>query len=312
MLLAYIDEIGQTGAFVSPTHARFSDSPAFGYGGFVIPAEAAREFGAYFNKQKRTLFKNEIPEGTDPNRWEKKGSDLLFARVSDDRPQNLRVFRSLISKLDALNGKLFYYAAEKPCGTPKETNTGPREFEAREENAMRETLNRLARHADSGKQQIMVMMDQINEKSRKQRLPVMYAHILGRATEHEDMRRIVEPPMHIDSSLSANIQFADWVCALVKRSIEYQLVPTSRYSWIPKETQLLRDKEIFTFESKLHLFHRAVDDICHSRILLEYRPVIDPLHTSTMNEENRKNLSESGKLHSVNKLEQPTNHAKAP
>lgn len=48
MLLAYIDEIGSTGAFIHPNHNRFSDSPAFGYGGFIIPEESAREFGSYF------------------------------------------------------------------------------------------------------------------------------------------------------------------------------------------------------------------------------------------------------------------------
>ncbi len=47
MLLAYIDEIGSSGAFVHPSHQRFSDSPAFGYGGFIIPEENAREFGAF-------------------------------------------------------------------------------------------------------------------------------------------------------------------------------------------------------------------------------------------------------------------------
>lgn len=37
----------------------------------------------------------------------------------------------------------------------------------------------------------------------------MYAHILGRSSEHKEMRRIIEPPMHLDSELSTNIQFAD-------------------------------------------------------------------------------------------------------
>ena len=48
MLLAYLDEIGAPGAFVSPSHPRFADSPAFGYGGFIIPEDKARVFGAYF------------------------------------------------------------------------------------------------------------------------------------------------------------------------------------------------------------------------------------------------------------------------
>mgnify|MGYP002040616028 CR=1 FL=1 len=44
MLLAYLDEIGAPGAFVHPSHNRYADSPAFGYGGFVLPEGAAREF----------------------------------------------------------------------------------------------------------------------------------------------------------------------------------------------------------------------------------------------------------------------------
>ena len=210
MLLAYIDEIGQTGAFVHPRHKRFSDSPAFGYGGFLIPEDKARDFGAYFAHSKQQLCKHEISKGTDPNQWEKKGSDLLYALVYEERRQNLRVLGSLISKLRNLGGQLFYYAEEKPLGTPKETNCGPDEFKGREESAMRESLNRLARAADANDESVLVLMDQINEKSRKRRLPAMYAHILGRASWHEEMRRIVEPPMHIDSQLSANIQFADW------------------------------------------------------------------------------------------------------
>lgn len=142
---------------------------------------------------------------------------------------------------------------------------------------MRETLNRLARFADLQSEQILVLMDQINEKSRQQRLPIMYSHILGRATKHEDMRRIIEPPMHVDSSLSANIQFADWICALVKRAIEYQLVEQSRYGWLTKVNDLNKVRGNFTHESKLHLYERSIGDLHHSDILRTRREVIDPI-----------------------------------
>lgn len=290
MLLAYLDEIGATGAFVSPTHPRFNDSPAFGYGGFVIPENKAREFGARFASAKKNLFKNEIPEDQDPGRWEKKGASLLYARVLEERPQNLRVLKSLIRTLRGMGGYLFYYADEKPVGTPKQTNTGPAEFELREQLAMQEALNRIARHADKTDESVMVMMDQINEKSRKQRLPQMYAHILGRATDFEEMRRIIEPPMHIDSTLSANIQFADWVCALVKRSIETQLVADSRYEWITQAPQLKAVRGAFTYESKLHLYEREIVDLVHSEILDPKRPMIaDP---SMISSENRRRLEQ--------------------
>lgn len=274
MLLAYLDEIGAPGPFIHPKHQRYADSPAFGYGGFIIPAEQARSFGALFAKTKRELFAPSIPEGTDPSQWEKKGSDLLYAKVFEERRENLRILGSLISNLRQSNGELFYYADEKPIGGPKETNCGPAERIEREQNAMKEALNRIARHADRQQQFVMVMMDQINEKVRKQRLADMSAHIYGRAMRYEEMRRILEPPMHIDSKLSSNIQFADWVCALVKRAIEYQLVKDSRYSWIPDASQLAPAKGAFTYDSKLHLFQRATEDLHHSQIMFRERPVI--------------------------------------
>ncbi|MFG6302568.1 DUF3800 domain-containing protein, partial [Corynebacterium hesseae] len=285
LLLAYLDEIGSPGAFVHPSHKKFSDSPAFGYGGFVIPEDNARQFGAFFAERKKQFFQNDIPDNVDPGRWERKGADLLFAKAYDERPQNLRLLGSLISKLRQLNGNLFYYAEEKPIGTPKETNCGPNEFRQREETSMRESLNRLANHAHSLDQSMLVLMDQINEKSRIQRLPVMYAHILGRATEHKEMRRLIEPPMHIDSKLSSNIQFADWVCALVKRAVEYQLVEDSRYSWIPFASQLSAARGAFTYESKLHLCGRSISDLHHSEIIYAERPVIDFLNVSQENRE---------------------------
>lgn len=274
-LLAYIDEIGQPGAFMSLDHPRYNESPAFGYAGFVIPLERAREFGALFTKKKNQLFPSESAKAEHSGRWEKKGAELIYAKVISERKQNLRVLGSLISGLRKVGGNLFYYAEEKPVGSPKELNTGRREFAERESVAMQETLNRLARHANSCDEPLLVMMDQINEKSRRQRLPEMYAHILGRAAQHEEMRRIIEPPMHIDSKLSSNIQFADWIAALMKRVIEYQLVKDSRYSWLPECEYLQAAHGAFTYESKLHLYHRSIDDIHHSSVLDKKRPLFD-------------------------------------
>ncbi|PLA12623.1 DUF3800 domain-containing protein [Corynebacterium riegelii] len=267
MLLAYIDEIEQSGAFVSPDHKRFNDSPAFGYGGFVIPEEAARELGAKFAKIKQEAFVKEIKEAANPGRWEKKGADLLFAGVNEARPLNVRILASLFGEIARLGGQLFYYAEEKPLGTHKQVNTGPEEFRQREETAMRETLNRLARHADYNSSNILVMMDQINEKSRKQRLPAMYAHIYRRSQDFKEMRRIVEPPMHIDSENSTNIQLADWVCAFVKRAIDNQLVKDSRYQWIPLSVAADAANGHFTYESKLRLYERSISDFNHSQLI---------------------------------------------
>ncbi len=222
MLLAYIDEIGEPGAFVSKDHARFNTSPAFGYAGFIVSEDKARLFGSIFTEEKRRVFKTEIAESENPGQWERKGASVFHRYTHEKFPQQIRVFNSLVWKLRSLGGNLFYYADEKPLGTPAQTKLNT---EVRETAAMQESLNRLARHAESQQpgQNLIVMIDQINENQRSARVPNMYGHILGRASSHAEMKRIIEPPMHVDSVLSANIQFADWVAAFVTRAIEYQV-----------------------------------------------------------------------------------------
>ncbi|MDO5618687.1 DUF3800 domain-containing protein [Kocuria sp.] len=259
MLLAYIDEIGEPGAFVAPDHRRFNTSAAFGYGGFVIPDGNAREFGAIFQRDKSALFQGEAQKAEHPGRWERKGAQIFRPATPERYPQQLRVFDSLVKTVHECGGHLFYYADEKPIGTDKQTNLNPAN---REREAMRETLNRLARHADG----VMVIIDQVNEKTRAERLPDMYGHILGRAGEYREMRRIVEPPMHVDSQLSANIQFADCVAACVSRAIDYQLIQTSKYQWVTDEAKLKQVRGSFTHESKLHLHQRSIQDFNHSEV----------------------------------------------
>ena len=270
MLLAYIDEIGETGAFVSHDDRRYKTSPAFGYAGFVIPIENARSFGAVFTRNKRNLFKTDIGE-SDPSRFERKGASIFRPTTADEYPHQVRVFNSLVGQARGFGGNLFYYANEKPIGTPKQTNL---DTEERETAAMRETLNRLARHTQNANQTcLLVMIDQINEKTRIERLQQMYGHILGRASDFPEMKLIVEPPMHVDSQLSANIQFADWVAAYITRAIDYHLIDESRYKWVTDDRILPALRGSFTNESKLHLWQRSVRDLHHSQLINRVRSI---------------------------------------
>lgn len=119
----------------------------------------------------------------------------------------------------------------------------------------------------------MVLIDQINEKDRKQRLPGMYSHILSRSEKHREMRSLIEPPMHLDSELCPGIQFADWVAACVGRAIDYQLLVDSPFGWVADSSNLKNLNRVFTHDSKLHFYNRSVDDINHSRIFHRERPV---------------------------------------
>lgn len=268
--LAYIDEIGETGAFVARDHPRFSTSPAFGYAGFVIPADRARAFGAVFQREKKVLYREEIARAPHPGRWERKGANVFRPDTPDRYPAQLRVFNGLVRRVREAGGHLFSYADEKPIGTPRQTALDVTE---RETHAMRETLNRLARHADAAARDVLVVIDQVNETTRRARVPAMYSHILGRAAEFPEMRRIIEPPMHVDSVLSANIQFADWVAACVTRAIDYQLIQDSRYGWVARTSTAGAVRGAFTQESKLHLWNRSVPDIHHSDLFRSARSV---------------------------------------
>ena len=270
MLLAYIDEVGEPGAYVSRSDARYSTSPAFGYAGFIVPSGRAREFAAHFAREKAAAFRAEIAKAEHPGRWERKGASIFRPTTPDTYPQYLRVFDSLVRHVQEAGGHLFYHADEKPLGTPRQTELDPSQREAQ---AMQEALNRIARHADRSDSNVLIMIDQINEKDRAKRLPTMYSHILGRASDFNEMRRIIEPPMHIDSQLSSNIQFADWIAACVGRAIDYQLVAESPYGWVCDRSKLKSVRGVFTHESKLHLWSRTVDDLHHSEIFRPERPV---------------------------------------
>lgn len=279
MLLAYVDEIGETGAFVSRDDPRYNTSPAFGYAGFVIPEEEARAFGSRFTQEKRTRFRAQIESSKNPGQFEVKGSDFFRGNVPNRHPENLRIFTSLVGDLVQRGGKLFYYADEKPLGTPRQTGLIREEERKKLElAAMAETLNRIARHADSTGSNVLVTIDSVNEKTRATQVAQMYQHIFSRSSFFPEMRRLIEPPMHLDSKLSSNIQFADWIAGYLTRAIDRQLIKDSKYAWVGEHPYQRRLLGSFTYESKLHLYQRSVPDFNHSELIHKERPLFPDHH----------------------------------
>ncbi|WP_437584276.1 DUF3800 domain-containing protein [Paramicrobacterium sp. CJ85] len=289
MLLAYIDEIGETGAFVSKDHKRFKTSPVFGYAGFVIPVQSARDFGRSFTEEKRRLFAAEIAEVGNPGRWERKGSDIFTADAWQRHPSQIRVFRGLVTELSKYSGKIFYFAQEKERGTPKQVATGPIELESA---AMQETINRLCPYAHAFRENLLIVIDQVNEKQRAERVANMYKHIFARSRRYPEMAAIVEPPMHVDSTLSSNIQFADWIAASIGRAIDYQLFRDSRFGWIPDALGGHMHHNI-TFESKLKLWNSSLDDLHHFDVFRKSRPLLPHITGQLVGDANRAQLTKA-------------------
>lgn len=47
LYIAYVDEFGHIGPYISRDHARHNDSPVFGLAGFVLPSSQVRGFGSH-------------------------------------------------------------------------------------------------------------------------------------------------------------------------------------------------------------------------------------------------------------------------
>lgn len=272
MLIAYLDEFGHVGPFIEPGHRRFGQHPVFGYAGYVLPAANVRAFGARFKRSRDQLFKTEIESSDSPGQWERKGSEFFTTGSIERRPEQERVFKGLIKVLRQEHGRLFYYGDEKPRGTVKQTGQSSDE---RTVEALRESINRLCTYAKRQDEELLLIMDSITEKNRQELVARMYAHIFSRSRDgaHDEMRRIIEAPLHIESKLNVGVQFADWICALMSRMTHWQLVEDSEFGWGSERFGEVLEG-MFTYESKVHLL--VGGDIYNDSVLRRgergYRP----------------------------------------
>ena len=282
MLLAYLDEVAEPGAFVSKSHRHYNGSPAFGYAGLVVPDSEVRAVSQTFTEKKRSLFAHQIPEGSTAGLWERKGSDIFTPAAWDRYRRPIEGFRELVRFLRQRRGRLFFYGEEKQLGTPKERwgkdsrdqKQGRLEFERK---CLLQALNRLCTFAESQQQNLIVIMDAVDEKHRTLQVQNVYAHIFTRTAQpgHDEMRRVIESAMRVDSRLCANGQFADWIAASVRRAFEYQLLEESRFDWVPTAFEDLM-RRVPTNESKLYLDHPrgGVREIHHSAVFASERPAL--------------------------------------
>lgn len=301
MLVAYLDEVAEAGAFVSKTHRNYNGWPAFGYAGFVISSNYVRAMSQCFTEKKRRLFAHLIPIEATAGTWERKGSDIFTPVAWDCYRRPIEGFRELVRFLCARGGRLFFYGEEKPLGTATERwgkdsrlqKQGLLEFKW---GCLHQALNRLCTYAERHGENLIVIMDTENEKERVVQVQNSYAHVFNRTADpdHGEMRRLIESTMHVDSKLSANVQFADWVAAAVRRAFEYQLIEDSSFDWVPTAfEELMRRKP--TIESKLYLSHSrgGVRDLHNSDIFARERPALAMSISQRLSPEDRIRMEEA-------------------
>ena len=260
-----------------------------------------RAMSQCFTEKKRRLFAHLIPIEATAGTWERKGSDIFTPVAWDSYRRPIEGFRELVRFLCARGGRLFFYGEEKPLGTATERwgkdsrlqKQGLLEFKW---GCLHQALNRLCTYAERHGENLIVIMDTENEKERVVQVQNSYAHVFNRTADpdHGEMRRLIESTMHVDSKLSANVQFADWVAAAVRRAFEYQLIEDSPFSWVPTAFEDLTRSKL-TIESKLY-FSRSrggVRELHNSGIFARERPALAMSIGQRLSPEDRTRMEEA-------------------
>ena len=212
--IAYLDEFGHIGPFISATHSHYKESPVFGLAGMVLPQEAVREFGSWFFKQKCRLLDFEIKRSQKhPATWEKKGASLYTA-TNVNKYRKLRdTTNRILSKIEDLDGFILYVGIEKTASPGDHNPTGLYL------SILRESIKRLDEFGIEKDQEILVIMDE--HPSRSEILTTAAQEMYGQ----NQRRKLIEPPFQVESHRYQTLQCADWICGIVGRLAQFELRP---------------------------------------------------------------------------------------
>ena len=212
MLLAFLDEFGNDGAYISRADPRYCHTPIFGYAGFVIEDTHIRRFSSQIFRLKRTHFN--IASKRALSR-EYKGAKVFHNRIfheatNADTRYHTKVFgQRLLSALHDSGGKLVFYGLEKFF--PPETHNAT----ALHANCMREIIVILHGEAHRQNKQFALIFDHHSNHFERTRM------IAREMCKSDAFVKLIEPPLQADSRINLSIQAADWMCALLLKSQTY-------------------------------------------------------------------------------------------
>lgn len=212
MQVIFLDEFGHIGPFVSRTDDHYKTSPVFGMAGFMLPSHNVRGLSTWFHQLKCDAFADEIKEsGKHESHWEKKGNQVFTARRAY---KTKRLGFSLINKIKAEEGKVFYFGVEKHA-TP-EQSSGPGLYK----NVLSNTIRAIERRFSRDRQTYAIIMDQHND--RAQLMISAQKTMYGQ----DGARGLMEPPYQVESHLYPSVQMADWISSIVGSLWSYKTRPT--------------------------------------------------------------------------------------
>lgn len=225
LYIAYLDEFGHIGPYISNDHARHKTHPVFGLGGVVLPYYQVRSFTTFFYQLKNRLLKFEIEKGgVHPAKWEKKGSALYTTNNVLKYPELRKATNRLLNQINNLGGFGIYVGTEKPR---------TEELDSKElfHSTLIEIIKRLDEECIARNDQFMVILDEQEEN-------VMRGEIVERTSIEmfgaNNRKHLIEPPVQAESHLYQTLQCADWLCGLFGRMAHLQFEPEHKqdFEWI--------------------------------------------------------------------------------
>ncbi|MDR1660979.1 MAG: DUF3800 domain-containing protein [Azoarcus sp.] len=227
--MAYLDEFGHIGPFVSREHPLHNTSPVFGLGGFVLPSGRVRSFATWFYQLKCNLLRFEINRaGVPAYQWEKKGA-ALYTTANVLKYRELRAATTrLMNRIERDEGMVFYVGLQKTH--PPAKHNAKNLYRA----VLRESIKRLDQFCVARGAHFQMILDEQKEVDfRAQIVAEASIQMFG----EEARGTMIEPPIQAESHLFQTLQCADWLCGLIGRVGCYEVASdvypeldwTSRY-----------------------------------------------------------------------------------
>ena len=223
MYVVYLDEFGHIGPYTARGDAKFSESPLFGLGGLVLPADQVRPFSTWFYQRKCQLLDFEIKRsGEHPATWEKKGSSLYTIK-NIVKYRELRAFTNrLLNRISACGGQVIYVGLHKQASVEEHK---PLRLYLAVLKEMIKRLNALCEH-EKERSDFLLVMDQHQE--RESLLTEASRAMFGK---ENPKRRLIEPPFQVESHRYQTVQAADWICGLIGRLGPFWVLPQEFQDW---------------------------------------------------------------------------------
>ncbi len=217
--IAYLDEFGHIGPYISKKHPKHNDSPVFGLAGIVLPVDEVRGFTTWFFKRKCELLDFEINRANKHRaEWEKKGSSLYTVKNVEQYPELRKATNRMFNNILALRGFVFYVGIKKTA--PPDKHNPNKLYRS----ILSEAIKRLNDFCTdcSPQSNFILALDEHNQRSAL--VTQASRDMFGGS---DPRRSLIEPPFQLESHRYQTMQAADWIAGLIGRISAYEVDPDS-------------------------------------------------------------------------------------